>query len=98
MECQLSFFTDLPARTRVYTRDRSGRFATKEQRTVDEAKRSVIHYKLLYEAEQRKLRPILKRLIAVERELTELKAKHKPLIEEQNDTKKRYYNIHRSGR
>lgn len=75
MNHQLSFFPGPVARERIYTRDKYGRFATKEQRIIDEAKRSAAHYKLLYEAEKRKLRPILNRLIIIERELSELKAK-----------------------
>lgn len=73
MNHQLSFFPGPVARERIYTRDKTGRFATKEQRIIDEAKRSAAHYKLLYEAEKRKLKPILKRLILAERELSELK-------------------------
>jgi glutamate synthase domain-containing protein 3 len=72
---QLSLFPELAVRQRIYVRDRTGKFATKEQRDVIQATRLATNYKLLYEAERRKLKPIIKRLVEVERELNELKIK-----------------------
>lgn len=73
MDGQLSFFPEPAIKDRSYLRDHAGRFASKEQIDVEEAKRSAKYYKLMYEAERRKLKPILKRLVQVERELNELK-------------------------
>lgn len=73
MDGQLSFFPEPATRDRSYLRDHAGRFASREQLEIEDAKRSVVHYKLMYEAEHRKLKPILKRLVEVERELNELK-------------------------
>lgn len=75
MNNQLSFFPDPDIKDREYVRDRSGRFASKEQLEFEEAKRNATYYRLMYEAERRKLKPILKRLVMVERELNELKIK-----------------------
>lgn len=75
---QLSFFPDpfvVKGARRKYLRDRSGRFANKKKLEVEEAKRSAAYYKLMYEAECRKLEPLLKRLVAIERELYNLKHK-----------------------
>ncbi len=77
MSNQLSFFPVPEIKERQYVRDHTGKFATKEQAEMEEAKRSAVHYKLMYEAEHRKLKPILKRLVEVERELNELKFKDK---------------------
>ena len=74
---QLSLFSDQYPKPRHYVRDHSGKFATKEQRDVIQATRIAAHYHLLYKAEQRKLQPILKRLVQVERELNELRMKIK---------------------
>lgn len=73
MNCQLTFFPETEKKEREYIRDRSGKFASKEQLEMEEAKRNATYYKLMYEAERRKLKPVLKRLINVERELNELK-------------------------
>lgn len=73
MNSQLTIFPETEKKEREYVRDRSGRFASKEQLEMEEARRSATHYRLLFEAERRKLKPILKRLIKVERELNELK-------------------------
>jgi len=73
MDGQLSFFPEPAIKDRSYLRDHAGRFASKEQIEVEEAKRSAKYYRLMYEAERRKLKPILKRLVQVERELNELK-------------------------
>lgn len=73
MDGQLSFFPEPAIKDRSYLRDHAGRFASREQLEVEEAKRRANHYRLMYEAEHRKLRPILKRLVEVERELNELK-------------------------
>lgn len=70
---QLSLFPEPAVRHRTYVRDRTGKFATQSQRDVLQATRLVAHYKLMYEAEHRKLKPIIKRLIIVERELNTLK-------------------------
>lgn len=75
MYTQLSFLTDPEVKPRIYIRDRSGRFATKEQIEIEEAKRSARFYKRLYETEKRKLDPILKRMIRAERELYNMKNK-----------------------
>lgn len=72
MNTQLSFLEQITTR-RKYVRDRSGRFATKQQKEIDEAQRSATHYKRLYEAERRKLMPLLRRMIRAERELHNLK-------------------------
>jgi hypothetical protein len=77
MNNQLSFFPELDTKDREYVRDRSGRFASKEQLEYEEAKRNAKYYKLMFEAERRKLKPLLKRLVSVERELNELKLKSK---------------------
>ena len=73
MDGQLSFFPEPAIKDRSYLRDHAGRFASREQLEIEDAKRSAVHYKLMYEAEHRKLKPILKRLVEVERELNELK-------------------------
>lgn len=73
---QLSFFPEPETKERKYKRDRAGRFASEEQLELEEAKREAVHYRLLYEAEKRKLTPVLKRLVLAERELNELKKKH----------------------
>ena len=70
---QLSLFHEPAVRQRIYVRDRTGKFATQPQREVIQATRMAAHYKLMYEAEHRKLKPIIKRLITVERELNTLK-------------------------
>ena len=70
---QLSLFPEPAVRQRTYVRDRTGKFATQSQREVIQATRMAAHYKLMYEAEHRKLKPIIKRLITVERELNTLK-------------------------
>lgn len=70
---QLSFFPEPEMKEPKYKRDRAGRFASSEQLELEEAKRKAVHYRLLYEAEKRKLTPVLKRLASVERELNELK-------------------------
>lgn len=75
MDGQLSFFPEPAIKDRSYLRDHAGRFASREQLEVEEAKRRANYYKLIYEAERRKLKPILRRLIQVERELNELKLK-----------------------
>lgn len=75
MNSQLTIFPELEKKEREYIRDRSGKFASKEQLEMEEAKRNATYYKLMYEAERRKLKPILKRLTRVERELNELKLK-----------------------
>jgi hypothetical protein len=75
MNSQLTIFPETEKKEREYVRDRSGRFATKQQIELEEAKRNATYYKLMYEAERRKLKPILKRLTRVERELNELKLK-----------------------
>lgn len=75
MDGQLSFFPEPAVKDRSYLRDHAGRFASKEQLEIEEAKRSANYYRLMYEAEHRKLKPILRRLIQVERELNELKLK-----------------------
>lgn len=72
MDGQLSFFPEPAIKDRSYLRDHAGRFASKEQLEVEEAKRNANYYRLMYEAERRKLNPILKRLVQVERELNEL--------------------------
>ena len=73
MNCQLTFFPETEKKEREYIRDRSGKFASKEQLEMEEAKRNATYYKLMYEAERRKLKPVLKRLIEAERKLNELK-------------------------
>ena len=73
MNTQLSFLSSPEVKCRKYIRDRSGRFATKQQLEVIEAQRSATYYKRLYEAERRKLMPVLRRLIRAERELYNLK-------------------------
>lgn len=75
MNNQLTIFPETEKKEREYVRDRSGRFASKEQLEIEEAKRNAVYYKLMYEAERRKLKPILKRLVSLERELNELKLK-----------------------
>ena len=77
MNNQLTIFPETEKKEREYVRDRSGRFASKEQLEYEEAKRNATYYKLMYEAEHRKLKPILRRLIQVERELNQLKNKQK---------------------
>lgn len=72
MNTQLSFLDPVVAR-RKFIRDRNGRFATKQQKEILEAQRNATHYKRLYEAERRKLMPVLRRLIRAERELYNLK-------------------------
>lgn len=67
---QLSFFPQTQTRPRKYIRDHQGRFANKGKLEIEEAKRAALRYCLLYEAEQRKLKPLLKRLIEAERELS----------------------------
>ena len=73
MNCQLTFFPETEKKEREYIRDRSGKFASKEQLELEEAKRNATYYRLMYEAERRKLKPVLKRLIEAERKLHELK-------------------------
>ena len=73
MNNQLTIFPETEKKEREYVRDRSGRFASKEQLEMEEAKRNATYYKLMYEAERRKLKPVLKRLIQVEREFNQLK-------------------------
>ena len=73
MNSQLTIFPELEKKEREYIRDRSGKFASKEQLEMEEAKRNATYYKLMYEAERRKLKPVLKRLIEAERKLNELK-------------------------
>ena len=73
MNNQLTIFPETENKEREYVRDRSGRFASKEQLEMEEAKRNATYYKLMYEAERRKLKPVLKRLIQVEREFNQLK-------------------------
>jgi hypothetical protein len=75
MNNQLTIFPETEKKEREYVRDRSGRFASKEQLEMEEAKRNATYYKLMYEAERRKLKPVLNRLTRVERELNELKLK-----------------------
>lgn len=75
MNNQLTIFPETEKKEREYVRDRSGRFASKEQLELEEAKRNATYYKLMYEAERRKLKPVLNRLTRVERELNELKLK-----------------------
>lgn len=75
MNSQLTIFPETEKKEREYVRDRSGRFASKEQLELEEAKRNATYYKLMYEAERRKLKPVLNRLTRVERELNELKLK-----------------------
>lgn len=72
MNTQLSFLEPVVAR-RNFVRDRNGRFATKQQLEIEEAKRSAAFYRRLYEAERRKLMPLLRRMIRAERELHNLK-------------------------
>ncbi len=77
MESQLSLF-DAPAKTKkvkIYYQDRLGRFASKQQSEIDKLKRKVEYYQFKYEAEYRKNKPIIDRLIESERELKRLKAK-----------------------
>lgn len=70
MTTQLSLFDPPKERIkRIYTRDRNGRFATKEQAENDRLKRQVEYYKYKYEAEQRKNKPVVKALIEVQRKL-----------------------------
>lgn len=66
---QLSFFPQT-RRPRKYLRDHQGRFASKNNLEIEEAKRTALRYCLLYEAERRKLKPLIKRLIEAERELS----------------------------
>ena len=73
MNSQLAIFPELEKKEREYIRDRSGKFASKEQLELEEAKRNATYYRLMYEAERRKLKPVLKRLIEAERKLNELK-------------------------
>jgi len=75
MSTQLSFLEPVITR-RTYVRDRSGRFANKQRLEVEEAKQSAVHYRQMYEAERRKLLPILRRLIRAERELHNLKNRY----------------------
>lgn len=72
MNTQLSFLESVVTR-RTYIRDRNGRFATKQQKEIDEAQRSAEYYRRMYEIERRKLQPLLRRLIRAERELYNLK-------------------------
>lgn len=72
MDLQLSFFENKTSK-RVYNRISNGRFATKEQSENERIRSERDYYKFMYEAEHRKLKPILKRLVVVERELNELK-------------------------
>ncbi len=72
---QLSLFSDQYPKPRHYVRDHSGKFATKEQRDLIQSTRLAAHYHLLYKAEQRKLQPIINRLVQVERELHDLRMK-----------------------
>lgn len=69
MDVQLSLF-DVPKErvSRVYFRDRYGRFATKEQAERERLKREVEYYKYKYEAEKRKNNPLVKVLIDTQRE------------------------------
>jgi len=73
MNTQLSFLPSPEVKRRKFVRDRNGRFATKQQLEIEEAKRSAAFYRRLYEAERRKLTPILRRLASVERELNNFK-------------------------
>lgn len=72
MNTQLSFLEPVVAR-RKFIRDRNGRFATKQQKEINEAQRSAEYYRRMYEIERRKLQPLLRRLIRAERELYNLK-------------------------
>lgn len=74
MSTQLSFLEPVTT-CRTYVRDRSGRFANKQRLEIEEANQSAVHYRQMYEAERRKLKPLIRRLIRVERELYNLKNK-----------------------
>lgn len=74
MNTQLSFLEPVVTR-RTYIRDRNGRFATKQQKEINEAQRSAEYYRRMYEIERRKLQPLLRRLIRAERELYNMKNK-----------------------
>lgn len=76
MSTQLSFLEPIAVR-RKYLRDRRGRFANKKRLEVEEAKQSAEHYRKLYEAERRKLMPVVRRMIREERELHNLKNNYK---------------------
>ncbi len=62
-----------------YIRDTHGRFATRQQHQLDEAKTKAERYRLLYEVEKRKNDPITKRLVEAERRLKEITDKIKNL-------------------
>jgi len=79
MNSQLTFFPETKNKSREYIRDRSGKFATKEQSEHELILHERNSYKLMYEAERRKLKPVIKRLLSVERELNELRIKIKNL-------------------
>ncbi|RNC66442.1 hypothetical protein [Proteiniphilum sp. X52] len=74
MDVQLSLF-DVPRERikRIYIRDRNGRFATKEQAEKERLKRDAEYYKYMFEAEQRKNKPLIKALIEAQREIHLLK-------------------------
>lgn len=72
MNRQLSFLEPLPVR-RKYIRDRNGRFANKQRLEIEETERKAQYYKSMYETERRKLKPLIRRLISVERELHNIK-------------------------
>ena len=73
MGLQLSFFEPETKKKREYNRVSDGRFATKEQTELERLRGERDYYKMMYESEQRKLKPVLKRLVSAERELNELK-------------------------
>ena len=76
MTTQLSLFDPPKERIkRIYTRDRNGRFATKEQAEKERLKRDAEYYKYMFEAEQRKNKPLIKALIEAQREIHLLKNK-----------------------
>lgn len=78
MNSQLSLFNEPEKRStnKKYIRDKVGRFATKERAEIDKLMHEVEYYKLKYEAEYRKNKPILKLLFQRERELNQLKNEH----------------------
>lgn len=73
MNTQLSLF-DEPARNtpKTYIRERNGRFATKEKAEFEKYKREAEYYRFMFEAEQRKMKPILDQLFETQRKLQSL--------------------------
>lgn len=75
MSEQLTLYETKAKKRRVYNRASNGRFATRLQSELEHLRVERDYYKIMYESEQRKMAPVLKRLVSVERELNELKAK-----------------------